>query len=154
MKNISFILLLSLLVVLPASAQENVKYEGSVSLFSYFNRGSGFSVNTSHGVRLVGEQLYLGGSVEYIYEQKFQSISYSAHAKFYFPSKTTVQGFVGAELGGRTYFLSMDSDFIVTPALGVVFNLNDRYALELSGRTSFDMYHQLPVIGGGITFRF
>lgn len=154
MKQVSFIILLSILTAFSASAQDNVRYEGSVSAFGYFNRGSGISVHTSHGVRLANDYLYLGGSLEYIYEQKFQSVSYSAHAKFYFPAKTSVQAFIGAELGGRTYFLSMDSDFIVTPAIGILFNLNDKYALEVSGRTSFDMYHSVPIVGGGLTFRF
>lgn len=156
-------ILLSLLCVTlsyPMFAEDKeLKYEGSVSTFMYMQRpdilsqSSGVSVHTSHGVRMLNDILYIGGSIEYIYE-KYESLTYALHLKCNYPVKSKVAAFIGCEAGGQTYRFTKNTDLVITPSLGVSFNLKHDMALELSGRAMFDMYHEIPVMGAGLTFRF
>ena len=161
MKKFIFIAML-LLLSISMSAQDNsayLNYEGSVSTHMYLDRpstldnSSGIALHTSHGVRLLKDILYVGGSVEYVQEQ-YKSITYAAHVKCSYPIHTSVGAFVGFEIGSRTYLSTMNSDFIMVPAAGIRFRLSHSKALELSARAVFDMYHSTPIFGFGIGFCF
>ena len=56
---------------------KNIKYEGSVSPSLLL---MGYSIHTSHGVKFEKENVYIGGSLEYMH-MWVNSLNLAAHAK-------------------------------------------------------------------------
>lgn len=154
---------------------EEVKYMGSV------NGGLtllGFYLHTSHGVIFPEENLYAGGSLQYLWLYGGNYIDIAAHGRWFYPKQGKVQGYIGLEAGvtvlcpgytnpewpgGPTDYYPAEASFVITPALGLVINFK-KVSLDIGAKCRFspqvtmgtslvnDLWAPIPAVGIGLIF--
>ena len=154
---------------------EEVKNMGSV------NGGLtllGFYLHTSHGVIFPEENLYAGGSLQYLWLYGGNYIDIAAHGRWFYPKQGKVQGYIGLEAGvtvlcpgytnpewpgGPTDYYPAEASFVITPALGLVINFK-KVSLDIGAKCRFspqvtmgtslvnDLWAPIPAVGIGLIF--